>query len=125
MANPVAAMTFYYKELNRQIRIEGRIIKEDSLRSDKYFDSRPIKSRIGAWVSKQSQSIPSRIYLMRKFTEYSLLNVGKTVNRPPHWGGYALIPDNIEFWQGRPNRLHDRINFKLVDDEWQISRLSP
>ncbi|RLD24379.1 MAG: pyridoxamine 5'-phosphate oxidase [Bacteroidetes bacterium] len=124
-ANPVAAMTFYYKELDRQIRIEGTIEKHDEAASDEYFDTRPIKSRIGAWISAQSQPIPSRVYLMRKFVEYSLKHVGQKVKRPPFWGGYALTPDNIEFWQGRPNRLHDRINFRLVENDWEIDRLSP
>lgn len=124
-ANPVGAMTFYYKELNRQIRIQGTIDKHAEDASDEYFDTRPFKSRIGAWISKQSQPIPSRVYLMRKFVEYSLKHVGQKVKRPPFWGGYALTPDHIEFWQGRPNRLHDRINFCLVDNKWEIERLSP
>lgn len=124
-ANPVAAMTFYYKELNRQIRIEGTITKHDEAASDEYFSTRPLKSRIGAWISAQSQPIPSRVFLMRKFVEYSLKHVGQKVKRPPFWGGYVLTPDNIEFWQGRPNRLHDRINFRLVDSAWEIDRLSP
>ena len=124
-ANPVGAMTFYYKELNRQIRIQGSIVKHTEAASDEYFDTRPFKSRIGAWISKQSQPIPSRVYLMRKFVEYSLKHVGQKVKRPPFWGGYALTPDHFEFWQGRPNRLHDRINFRLVDSKWEIERLSP
>jgi pyridoxamine 5'-phosphate oxidase len=124
-ANPVAAMTFYYKELDRQIRVEGTIEKIDSTESDKYFDSRPLKSRVGAWISEQSKPIPSRVALMRKFVEYNLKNIGRKVERPPNWGGYALLPDRIEFWQGRPNRLHDRINFRLHDKKWEIERLSP
>ena len=124
-ANPVAAMTFYYKELNRQIRIQGTIARHDPAASDEYFSTRPLKSRIGAWISKQSQPIPSRVYLMRKFIEYSLKHVGQKIERPPFWGGYALKPDHIEFWQGRPNRLHDRINFRLVGNAWEIERLSP
>jgi pyridoxamine 5'-phosphate oxidase len=124
-ANPVGAMTFYYKELNRQIRIQGSIVKDAAGASDDYFVSRPLKSRIGAWISKQSQPIPSRVYLMRKFVEYSLKHAGQKVTRPPFWGGYALTPDHIEFWQGRPNRLHDRINFRLADNKWEIERLSP
>jgi len=124
-ANPVAAMTFYYKELDRQIRIEGKIEKCSEATSDEYFATRPIKSRIGAWISKQSQPIASRVFLMRKFAEYSLKHVGQTVTRPPFWGGYMLDPDRIEFWQGRPSRLHDRINFQLVEGHWQVHRLSP
>lgn len=124
-ANPVAAMTFYYKELNRQIRIEGTIERDHPSNSDEYFATRPIKSRVGAWISAQSKPIPSRVYLMRKFVEFALKHVGQKIKRPPFWGGYALRPDRMEFWQGRPNRLHDRINFRLVDDNWQIERLSP
>lgn len=124
-ANPRAAMTFYYKELDRQIRIQGEIAKYDPSTSDEYFLSRPLKSRIGAWISKQSHVIPSRVYLMRKFAEFSLKNMGKQVERPPFWGGYALTPVKIEFWQGRPNRLHDRIRFRLENGAWLIERLSP
>lgn len=122
---PKAAMTFYYKELDRQIRIQGTITKHDELESDQYFLSRPLKSRIGAWVSAQSKVIPSRVYLMRKFAEFSLKNAGKSVKRPDFWGGYAITPIHIEFWQGRPSRLHDRINFRLENDEWVAERLSP
>lgn len=124
-ANPFAAMTFFYKELDRQIRVQGKIVKHGGEESDTYFNSRPIKSRIGAWISDQSKAIPSRIYLMRKFAEFSLKNMGKPVSRPPFWGGFALIPEHIEFWQGRPSRLHDRINFRLVDGAWVLERLSP
>lgn len=124
-ANPVAALTFYYKELNRQIRIAGKVEKCNSEVSDNYFASRPLKSRIGAWVSDQSQAIPSRIYLMRKFAKFGLKNLGQTIKRPAHWGGYELTPDYIEFWQGRPNRLHDRIEFKLEEGHWQSKRLAP
>jgi pyridoxamine 5'-phosphate oxidase len=122
---PKASMTFYYKELDRQIRIQGRIEKHDPVASDEYFLSRPIKSRIGAWISAQSQVIPSRVFLMRKFAEYSLKNAGKTVKRPEFWGGYALTPIHIEFWQGRPSRLHDRINFRFTNGKWLAERLSP
>lgn len=124
-ANPIAAMTFYYKELNRQMRIEGTVEKYDGEPADDYFASRPIKSRIGAWISKQSKPIPSRIHLMRKFTEFSISHLAKPVERPEFWGGYALTPDHMEFWQGRPSRLHDRINFKLVEGKWIVERLSP
>jgi len=124
-SNPVGALTFYYKELDRQIRINGTITKCSPKTSDEYFATRPIKSRIGAWISNQSHPIPSRFYLMRKFAEYSVKNIGKPVMRPPNWGGYQLEPKKIEFWQGRPNRLHDRINCVLENDEWQIERLAP
>ncbi|MEN8249233.1 MAG: pyridoxamine 5'-phosphate oxidase [Bacteroidota bacterium] len=124
-ANPIGAMTFYHKELDRQIRIEGIVEKYEGKPADEYFSTRPIKSRIGAWISKQSSPIPSRIHLMRKFTEYSLSHIGQPVGRPPFWGGFALSPDHMEFWQGRPSRLHDRINFRLIDGAWTVERLSP
>ena len=124
-STPKAAMTFYYKELDRQIRIQGTISRHGEKESDEYFLSRPIKSRIGAWISAQSKVIPSRIFLMRKFAEYSLKNAGRTVKRPEFWGGYAITPIHIEFWQGRPSRLHDRINFRLENGNWVAERLSP
>lgn len=122
---PKASMTFHYKELDRQIRIQGTVTRHNEAVADEYFLSRPIKSRIGAWISDQSEVIPSRVFLMRKFAEYSLKNVGKQVKRPEFWGGYALSPVRIEFWQGRPSRLHDRIRFRLENGEWRIERLSP
>ena len=125
MANPMASLTFYYKELNRQIRVNGNVSKCSEAVSDEYFNTRPLKSRIGAWVSDQSHIIPSRIHLMRKFAEFSLKNLGQKIKRPDHWGGYELTPDRIEFWQGRPNRLHDRIDFILEDGKWNGARLAP
>ena len=124
-STPKASMTFFYKELDRQIRIQGTIERHDAKASDEYFLSRPIKSRIGAHISDQSKPIPSRIFLMRKFVKYSLKNVGKNITRPEFWGGYALNPIRIEFWQGRPSRLHDRINFRKENGNWVVERLSP
>ena len=124
-SNPFGGITFYWKELERQVRIQGRIEKIDKATSDQYFQTRPRKSRVGAWISPQSRPIPSRIHLIRSFVTYSMKLMGGKVELPSHWGGYALEPDRVEFWQGRPNRLHDRVNFKLVDGSWEISRLAP
>ncbi len=124
-ANPYASLTFFWQGLERQVRISGPVSKCSAAESDAYFMTRPLKSRIGAWISHQSEPIPSRFYLVRKFAEYSLKNAGRTVTRPPFWGGYALQPEMIEFWQGRPSRLHDRIRFTHSGSSWQIERLSP
>lgn len=124
-ANPFAALTFYWKELDRQVRIEGSVKKTSKKASEEYFKSRPYKSRVGAWVSYQSQPIPSRFYLMRKFAVKAGQLLGQEVPLPEFWGGYSLKPDRIEFWQGRPSRLHDRINYQLKDGNWEIERLSP
>ncbi len=124
-ANPYASLTFFWQGLERQVRISGPVSKCSAAESDAYFMTRPLKSRIGAWISHQSDPIPSRFYLVRKFAEYSLKNAGRTVTRPPFWGGYALQPEMIEFWQGRPSRLHDRIRFTHSGSSWQIERLSP
>lgn len=122
--NPVAALTFFWPELERQVRIEGIVEKLSEERSDEYFDSRPYQSKLGAWVSKQSEPLSSKAALLARATmiaaKYPL-----HVPRPPHWGGYLVIPDKIEFWQGRPNRLHDRIQYTLKDGKWHKERLSP
>lgn len=123
--NPLAAITFYWQELERQVRIQGKVVKTSHENSDQYFQTRPRKSRIGAWISPQSRPIPSRIHLIRSFVTYSMKLMGGRVDLPPHWGGYCLEPDRMEFWQGRPNRLHDRVNYKLIDGMWEISRLAP
>ena len=93
--------------------------------SETYFKSRPWKSRVGAWVSDQSSPIQSRFKLMQKFALKATQLIGQEVPLPDFWGGYILIPDRVEFWQGRPSRLHDRINYKLIDNNWKIDRLSP
>ena len=125
-ANPYASLLFYWIELERQVRIEGAIIKTSAEESDKYFASRPLGSRIGAWASNQSQVIESRSQLETREREISLL-YGDQPPRPPHWGGYRLVPEAIEFWQGRPSRLHDRLLYTRSSEhsDWQISRLSP
>jgi pyridoxamine 5'-phosphate oxidase len=124
--NPFASLLFYWIELERQVRIEGTVVKTSAEESDKYFHSRPVGSRIGAWASEQSQVIESRAVLEAREKEFSA-QYGEHPPRPPHWGGYRLIPDAIEFWQGRPSRLHDRLRYTRTSDngDWQIARLSP
>ena len=123
-AHPFAAMTFFWPELERQVRVEGRIEKLDPAASDEYFESRPYTSRIGAWASAQSEVISSKAVLVAKAAAVGVKHP-LHVPRPPHWGGYLVIPDRIEFWQGRPSRLHDRIQYRLVDGNWIRERLSP
>ncbi|MBN3826625.1 pyridoxamine 5'-phosphate oxidase [Burkholderia sp. Ac-20384] len=126
-AHPQAALLFYWIELERQVRIEGRIEKTSAEESDRYFASRPLGSRIGAWASEQSAVIDSRATLEAQEKSVSE-RYGDNPPRPPHWGGYRLVPDSIEFWQGRPSRLHDRLLYTRDADtspSWSISRLSP
>lgn len=124
--NPFAALTFFWPELERQVRIEGSIQKVAPEVSDAYFNSRPKGSQIGAWASPQSQQISSREELEKADIAYSseFAEIPE-IPRPPHWGGYCLQPDYIEFWQGRPNRLHDRIVFQKQGEAWELKRLAP
>lgn len=126
-ANPYASLTFFWVDLERQVRIEGRVEKVSEQESDDYFAIRPRGSQIGAWVSNQSETLQTRELLDKKQAELEKKFDGLAVPRPPHWGGYRVIPDLVEFWQGRPSRLHDRILYKLneADNSWSISRLSP
>lgn len=122
---PFAALTFFWAELERQVNIEGKIVKVPEDVSDKYFSSRPYKSRVGAWASEQSQEIESKNVIVKRFALYAAKYITH-VPRPPHWGGFALIPDRIEFWQGRPSRLHDRILYTLNEEgQWTKKRLAP
>ena len=123
-ANPNAALTFFWKELERQIRIEGVAEKVSAIESDEYFYSRPVGSRIGAWASPQSNVIESRKLLDENVEKYNKL-FEENVPRPEHWGGYRVKPVSIEFWQGRSNRLHDRLRYTKTNNEWKIERLAP
>ncbi|WP_247236414.1 pyridoxamine 5'-phosphate oxidase [Telluribacter sp. SYSU D00476] len=126
LVNPYASITFFWKELERQVRVEGVVEKVSDQESDEYFAIRPRGSQIGAWVSNQSVVIRDRQELADKQAFYEKQFEGKQVPRPPHWGGYRLIPHQIEFWQGRPSRLHDRIRYRSVENgSWIIERLSP
>src|SRR5215204_372583 len=119
--NPKACLVFFWKELERQIRITGLIDKISGKQSDEYFQSRPESSRIGAWVSPQSQVIESRNWLDEKFNKLLSTMEAYSTTRPPHWGGYIVKPVVIEFWQGRPNRLHDRLQYTLDESgKWKI-----
>lgn len=124
--NPYISLSFVWHALERQVHIEGTAAKVEPAESDEYFRVRPYKSRIGARISPQSQPIKSRMQLMRAFVREAARWLGKNVERPANWGGYAVTPTRIEFWQGRPNRLHDRFLYTLQPDgEWEISRLAP
>jgi pyridoxamine 5'-phosphate oxidase len=124
--NPKACLVFFWKELQRQVRITGLIQKISAKHSDEYFKSRPESSRIGAWASPQSRVIESRDWLDGKFNELVNKMEGNSDARPPHWGGYLVQPVVIEFWQGRPSRLHDRIQYTLEESGgWKIERLAP
>ena len=112
--------------MERQVRVEGRIKQLPGEEADQYFKTRPRGSQLGAWASPQSEEIPDRQFLDKRFEEMELKFADQDVPRPNYWGGFLLVPDRIEFWQGRPNRLHDRIVYLLQDDgSWQINRLAP
>ena len=122
--NANAAMTFLWKELERQVRIEGRTEKVTVEESAAYFKTRPLGSRIGAWASPQSDIIESRVWLEARWQALGRQH-GADPPLPPHWGGYRLLPDYLEFWQGRQSRLHDRVAYTRIDDRWTTARLAP
>ena len=122
--NPMAALQFHWVELERVVRIEGRVQRVADEQADLYYASRPLDSRIGAWASPQSQVISSRAVLLAQATRYAA-QFGLSPPRPPHWGGYRLVPDRWEFWQGRKNRLHDRLSYRLIAGQWLRERLAP
>lgn len=125
-ANPKASLTFFWPELERQVRIMGQIEKVSESESDTYFHSRPIGSQIGAWTSPQSQIIADREELNTKLELMEKRFSTEKISRPPYWGGYRLLPLRVEFWQGRPSRLHDRICYqKSAAGKWEITRLAP
>lgn len=124
-SNPYASITFFWPELERQVRIEGKTQKIPAWESEAYFESRPLASRIGAWVSEQSSVIDSRGVLDRRRAYYEERFANKRIRRPKHWGGYVLHPDYYEFWQGRPGRLHDRIAYVFNNHRWEMKRLAP
>jgi pyridoxamine 5'-phosphate oxidase len=123
-ANPNAALQFHWVDLERVVRIEGRVEKTSAEESDRYFSSRPIDSRIGAWASPQSEVITSRAVLVANAAKTSARYL-LDPPRPPHWGGYRLVPDTFEFWQGRKSRLHDRLRYRLDGGAWLRERLAP
>ncbi len=124
--NPRACIVFFWKELERQVRITGVMEKVSAAESDAYFNSRPEQSRLGAWASPQSQVIPNRETLQIKLDELHQQYSNGAVPRPPHWGGYRLKPVTIEFWQGRASRLHDRLQYTLEESgKWKRERLAP
>jgi len=123
--HPYVALNFYWPEMARQVRIRGNIIKVSATQSDAYFSSRPIGSQLSAITSPQSQKIKGRLELEETLNALIAASQQKPIMRPSHWGGYRVIPEEIEFWQGRDNRLHDRIQYTLQDGKWAHHRLAP
>jgi len=125
-SNPQACMVFFWKELERQIRIEGTVEKISAEESDDYFFSRPPGSQVGAWASPQSRVIENRQVIEKNVEKYEKEFAAKPISRPAHWGGYRLVPTSIEFWQGRQSRLHDRLQYTLLENgQWKMVRLAP
>jgi pyridoxamine 5'-phosphate oxidase len=123
--NPQAALCFHWVALDEQIRVEGRVERVPDAESDAYFASRPRGSQLGAWASDQSSVLPSRETLESKYRDIEARFGNGPIPRPPFWGGYRLVPDRVEFWYGRPDRLHDRVLYRREEDRWAIERLYP
>ncbi|MEO6819558.1 MAG: pyridoxamine 5'-phosphate oxidase [Ginsengibacter sp.] len=123
--NPFVALLFFWKEMERQVRVEGSIHKVSAEESDIYFASRPRESQIGAWSSPQSEEIENREFLQQNVIKYNTQFNSENIPRPEFWGGYIVVPSMIEYWQGRPGRLHDRLQYTSTNNEWIIKRLAP
>jgi pyridoxamine 5'-phosphate oxidase len=123
---PNASLLFFWPQLSRQVRIDGKVTKVSAVESDAYFKTRPRGSQLGAWASAQSQVVPNREFLEKRMRAFEEQFAGKAVPRPPHWGGFRLVPSAMEFWQGRPNRLHDRLQYQRKGQGgWKLTRLAP
>ncbi len=123
--HPKVALNFYWQDLERQVRFDGALTKIPDEESNQYFHTRPRGSQLGAWISQQSEVISSREYLEEQLKVCESRYQGQDIPRPPHWGGYHLMPTRVEFWQGGPHRLHDRIQYSLSDEKWDLLRLAP
>jgi len=124
-ANPFVSLVFLHHELERQVRVEGKAERVTAEESDEYYLTRPIGSQLGAWASEQGEVVADRATLDRRLAETEARTKTESLTRPPHWGGYRVIPSTIEFWQGRRNRMHDRLRYRLSESGWVIERLEP